>query len=66
MTIKTWTAVVEEDEDGNAILPFDKEMIDEMGWLEGDELDIHVSGPHTATIVNLSWQQRQARTVQVA
>lgn len=33
-----WTVQVEEDSDGNAILPFTEEMLELLGWKEGDQL----------------------------
>lgn len=36
---KTWTVIIEEDaETGDAILPFPQEMLDEVGWMPGDNL----------------------------
>ena len=34
----TWTANVEEDENGEAILTFPPELIEQMGWVEGTTL----------------------------
>ena len=36
---KVYTATVEEDEDGNAVIPLPQEMLEELGWNEGDTLD---------------------------
>ena len=55
----TWTVTTEQDADGNTILPFPKEMLEEAGWLEGDVLDFQVNDNDTCTIVNLTWQERQ-------
>ena len=36
---KTWTVIIEEDvETGDVILPFPQEMLDEVGWMPGDNL----------------------------
>ena len=36
---KYWTVIIEEDaETGDAILPFPQEMLDEVGWMPGDNL----------------------------
>ena len=36
---KSWTVIIEEDvETGDAILPFPPEMLDEVGWMSGDNL----------------------------
>lgn len=37
MINKTWTATVVE-EDGELLLVFNKEMLDELGWKEGDTI----------------------------
>jgi hypothetical protein len=36
---KTYTATVEEDENGDAIIPLPPEMLEELGWKEGDTID---------------------------
>ena len=52
--MKTYTVTVEEDPDtGDMILPFPKEMIEELGWLEGDDLDFEIKGDE-AIITNIS------------
>lgn len=39
-TNKTWTVTLEEDpETGDVILPFTNEMLEEVGWKEGDVLE---------------------------
>lgn len=56
--MKTYTVTVEEDPDtGEMILPFPKEMIEELDWLEGDDLDFVVKDGE-AIITNLSWIER--------
>jgi len=40
MNKKTYTVTVEEDpETGDLILPFPDDMLDELGWQEGDTLE---------------------------
>ena len=37
---KSWTVIIEEDvETGDVILPFPQEMLDEVGWMPGDNLN---------------------------
>lgn len=38
---KQWTVTIEEADDttGDLILPFPEEMLKELGWQEGDELE---------------------------
>lgn len=37
---RSWTVTLEEDpETGDLILPFTNEMLEEVGWKEGDELE---------------------------
>lgn len=36
---KSWTVIIEEDaETGDVILPFPQDMLDEVGWMPGDNL----------------------------
>jgi len=35
------TIRLEEDEEGNLIVPFPDELLDALGWKEGDELEIY-------------------------
>lgn len=38
--MKSWTVTLEEDpETGDVILPFTNEMLEEVGWKEGDVLE---------------------------
>lgn len=40
MPNKSWTITLEEDpETGDLVLPFTKEILDELGWRDGDTLD---------------------------
>jgi len=34
----SWTVTVEEDENGDLVLPFPVELLNQMGWDIGDEL----------------------------
>ena len=54
-----WTVTIEEDEDGNAVLPFDPEMLAMLDWREGDTLDFQVNPDNSCTITNISWTERQ-------
>ena len=37
---KSWEVIIEEDpEPGDAILPLPQEMLDEVGWMPGDNLN---------------------------
>jgi len=58
MDSNKWVVTVEEDEEGNAVLPFSEEMMKQMDWREGDTLDFHVNGDETCTITNISWEER--------
>ena len=53
-----WTVTVEEDENGELILPFPDDMMSDAEWLEGDELDFEMEG-NDIVITNLSWLARQ-------
>jgi hypothetical protein len=59
----TWTVTVEEDADGNAILPFPQDMLEQMDWREGDTLDFNMNDDESCSIVNLSWEERQKNKV---
>lgn len=56
--MKTYTITVEEDlATGDVILPFPSDMIKELGWLQGDDLDFEIKDGE-AIITNLSWVER--------
>jgi antitoxin component of MazEF toxin-antitoxin module len=42
MENKSWEVTIEEDKDGELILPFPPELIRENGWQEGDELEFEI------------------------
>ncbi len=37
--LKYWVEAVQEDENGELILPFPQELLDEVGWKPGDNLE---------------------------
>jgi hypothetical protein len=38
--MKSWTVTIEEDpETGDAMLPFPEEMLEDLGWVEGDVIE---------------------------
>ena len=37
-SVKYWRETVQEDENGDLILPFPQELLDEVGWKPGDNL----------------------------
>jgi len=55
---KSWTVTIEEDEEGNAVLPLPKEMVDELGWLVDDILDMDIDG-ETVIIKNITCEERK-------
>jgi len=38
------TLICEEDEEGNIVLTFPDDLLDTLGWGEGDELDVQIVG----------------------
>lgn len=50
--------MTEEDEEGNVILPFPKEMMDQCKWVEGDTLDFDIN-EEGVIIKNISLIQRE-------
>jgi hypothetical protein len=55
---KIWTVTVKEDlETGDTILPFPEDMINELGWLDGDILNFSIQDNETI-ITNKSLQER--------
>lgn len=56
----TWTVELEEDADGNTILPLPEGMLADLDWRECDDLDFQVNNEDgSCTIKNLSWEARQ-------
>lgn len=61
---KSWTVTVEEDDDGNLILPLPEEMVNELGWLTGDVLDIDIDGETNSIVVkNITNDMRSGKVV---
>ena len=59
---KSWTVEVEEDVEGNAVLPLPQEMIDELGWLTGDVLDMDINEETGVVIVtNITCDERKGK-----
>jgi len=60
MTTETnsFVSTVEEDENGDAIIPFPEGFLERLGWLDGDELEYHTEGSDIV-LINVSWQARQ-------
>lgn len=53
----TWTVIIEEDKNGDVILPFPPELIAKHGWVEGDEIDFEIKD-NTIIITNLTEKMR--------
>lgn len=51
--MKRFTLTLEEDEFGDIILPIPDEVIDELGWGIGDELDFSVDGDNSFILKKL-------------
>ena len=57
---KSWTVTVEEDEEGNVVLPLPKEMVDELGWLVDDVLDFDINEKSGICIIkNITCDKRK-------
>lgn len=56
----SWVSTLDEDEEGNLLLTFTDEQMQEMGWLIGDEIDFIDINETGVTIVNLSKNKRDA------
>lgn len=50
---KFYTATVQEDDNGDAVIPLPEEMLEELGWKEGDTLDWKDNGDGTYSISKL-------------
>ncbi len=48
-----WEVIIEEDENGDVILPFPPELIEKYGWQEGDEIDFIIEDD-SVIVVNLT------------
>lgn len=61
---KTWTVEVEEDAEGNTVLPLPKEMIEELGWLTGDVLDFDINEETGVCVIkNITCVERSGKIV---
>ena len=59
---KSWTVTVEEDKEGNLVLPLPQEMIDELGWLTGDVLNMDIDEETGVCIVtNITCNDRKSK-----
>jgi len=58
-TTHKWTMKCEEDENGDIILPFPEDMLQQLNWQTGDILDFQPHDDDSFTIVNVSWEERQ-------
>ena len=53
-----WTVLTKEDpETGDVILPFPDDMMEQLGWLEGDVLDFDIKDD-CVTVINISHNKR--------
>jgi bifunctional DNA-binding transcriptional regulator/antitoxin component of YhaV-PrlF toxin-antitoxin module len=59
--MKYFTTVVEEAENGDAILTFPEEFLKQEDWREGDEISIKVDG-ETAVLKNITKEIRERAT----
>lgn len=54
---KSWEVVLEEDENGEIILPFPPELVRRYGWLEGDEIEFEIRD-RSAILTNVTAKLR--------
>lgn len=54
----SWTVILEEDVNGDVILPFPPELIEKYGWLEGDEIDFIIDDS-SVMVINLTAKMRE-------
>jgi len=54
----SWEVILEEDENGEIILPFPPELIKRYGWLEGDEIEFEIEDK-CAIIINTTAKMRE-------
>lgn len=54
----SWEVILEEDENGEVILPFPPELIQRYGWLEGDEIEFEIIDGG-AVIINTTAKMRE-------
>lgn len=53
----SWTAITEEDKDGELIMTFPPEMMEQMDWRAGDTLSFSEKDG-SILVKNLSWEAR--------
>jgi hypothetical protein len=58
----SWTVILEEDENGDVILPLGEEFMKKYGWEIGDKLDWELTDTG-AILTNLSAKEREAGKV---
>ena len=54
----SWEVILEEDENGEVILPFPPELIERYGWLEGDNIEFEIVDG-AAIIINTTAKTRE-------
>ncbi len=54
----SWEVILEEDGNGEIILPFPPELIRRYNWFEGDELEFEIRDKHVV-ITNLTAKMRE-------
>lgn len=45
--LKSWTVIVESDDEGNLVLPLPQDLLAEVGWNPGDNLEWYDRGDGT-------------------
>lgn len=61
----SWTVILEEDENGEIVLPLGEEFMKENGWEIGDKIDWSVEDGY-AVMINLSKKAREEGADKVA
>ena len=54
----SWEVILEEDENGEVILPFPPELIERYGWLEGDNIEFEIKD-RSAILINTTAKLRE-------
>lgn len=54
----SWEVILEEDANGDVILPFPPELIERYGWQTGDELEFEI-GDRCVIVINTTAQSRE-------
>ena len=58
---KSWEVILEEDENGEVILPFPPELIKKYNWFEGDEIEFEIKDGG-AIIINTTAKMRESNS----